>query len=85
MQQARTAPKQDVASTWVFWVAAIEQPDAHKLVNGINGAMFALNRILEHGFPQDEMEQWLGEWPTELGRTRFQRAGGAAGSTPSDG
>ncbi len=72
--------EQDVLSIWAFWAEAIDRPDAGELVSGINSAILALSRIQTHGFPQDEMEQWLQDWPTSYGMTHYQAARGVSGS-----
>ncbi len=84
MEQAHSTLDQDVISTWIFWVEAIDKPNASELVTGINVAHVSLNQILKHGFPQDEMEQWLQQWPTELGMVQFRRTGRIVGSAVSD-
>jgi len=73
MGQARAVIVQDVISAWIFWLEAIDRPDAGALVTGIDRARVALHGIQEHGFLQDEMEQWLKEWPTPYGLVQYRR------------
>ncbi len=70
--------EQEVLSIWAFWAEAIDRPDAGEWVAGINSAILALHRIQADGFPRDDMEQWLQDWPTSYGMTQYQAARGVS-------
>jgi len=57
--------------TWIAWGELLARPDASPFVANLDQASDDLIRIFDSGFPSEQMEEWLREWPTPVGRQVF--------------
>jgi hypothetical protein len=70
----------EVYDSWNFWSDALDRPDAPQLVTRVIGARVALHLVQAHGFPSEEMHQWVEEWATPSGLKLFAHECGTAKS-----
>jgi len=59
--------EESVRRTWISWSEILAYPGASPFVVNFDDASDDLIRIYDRGFPKEQMEEWLREWPTQLG------------------
>ena len=62
---------ESIRPTWIAWMELLIRSDASRFVVNSFEASDDLIRIFDKGYPKEQMEKWLREWPTPNGWEAF--------------